>query len=821
MRACESEDLPAVPGAPRPAAPRLVEWAFGRGRCGVCAPQIGSAACPQAVTTPSILKDQHVTSQPFTATVTGSPRIGPRRELKRATEGYWAGRTSRSDLESVASTLRRDTWSGLADAGLDSVPVNTFSYYDQMLDTAVMLGALPARVAAISDELDRYFAAARGNKDVAPLEMTKWFDTNYHYIVPEIEPATQFTLNPDKVLSELKEALGQGIPARPVVIGPVTFLLLSKGVNDVQGGGAPIERLQELVPIYSELLSLLADNGARWVQFDEPALVTDISPDAPALAEAVYNALGKVSNRPAIYVATYFGDPGASLAALARTPVEAIGVDLVAGARSAVASIVGAPELANKTLVAGVVDGRNIWRTDLEAALSKLATLLGSAATVAVSTSCSTMHVPYSLEPETDLDDALRSWLAFGAEKVHEVAVLARALHEGRDAVADELAASNAAVASRKKDPRLHNGQVRARIDSIVASGAHRGDAAERRTSQENRLHLPPLPTTTIGSFPQTVEIRKARAALVAGEIDEAEYNRRMKQEITDVIKLQEDLGLDVLVHGEPERNDMVQYFAEQLDGFFATKNGWVQSYGSRCVRPPVLYGDVIRQHPMTVEWAKYAQSLTDKPVKGMLTGPVTILAWSFVRDDQPLADTAYQVALAIRDETVDLQSAGIAVIQVDEPALRELLPLRRADQEEYLRWAVGSFRLATAGVADSTQIHTHLCYSEFGEVIGAIADLDADVTSIEAARSHMEVLDDLNAIGFSNSVGPGVYDIHSPRVPSADEMAESLRAALRAVPAQRLWVNPDCGLKTRKTDEVTASLQNMVAAAQEVRAGA
>ena len=678
-----------------------------------------------------------VNSQPFTATVTGSPRIGPRRELKRATEGYWAGRTSRSDLESVASTLRHDMWSGLAEAGLDSVPVNTFSYYDQMLDTAVMLGALPARVTAISDELDRYFAAARGNKDVAPLEMTKWFDTNYHYIVPEIEPATQFTLNPDNVLSNLKEALGQGIPARPVVIGPVTILLLSKGVNNVKGGGAPIERLQELVPIYSELLSLLVDSssgGAQWVQFDEPALVTDISPDAPALAEAVYNALGKVSNRPAIYVATYFGDPGASLAALARTPVEAIGVDLVYGGNTAVAAV---PELANKTLVAGVVDGRNIWRTDLQAALSKLATLLGSAATVAVSTSCSTMHVPYSLKPETDLDDALRSWLAFGAEKVHEVAVLARALHEGREAVADELAASNAAVASRKKDPRLHNGQVRARIDSIVASGAHRGDAAERRASQETRLHLPPLPTTTIGSFPQTVEIRKARAALVAGEIDEAEYNRRMKQEIADVIKLQEDLGLDVLVHGEPERNDMVQYFAEQLDGFFATKNGWVQSYGSRCVRPPVVYGDVIRQHPMTVEWAKYAQSLTDKPVKGMLTGPVTILAWSFVRDDQPLADTANQVALAIRDETVDLQSAGIAVIQVDEPALRELLPLRRADQEEYLRWAVGSFRLATAGVADSTQIHTHLCYSEFGEVIGAIADLDADVTSSSRPPDH------------------------------------------------------------------------------------
>lgn len=755
-----------------------------------------------------------MTPQAFTATVVGSPRIGPKRELKRATEGYWAGRTSRADLEIVAATLRRDTWKGLADAGLDSVPVNTFSYYDQVLDTAVMLGALPARAAQVVDDLDRYFAAARGNQDVAPLEMTKWFDTNYHYIVPEIGPSTTFSLNPDKVLSELKEALGQGIPARPVIIGPVTFLLLSKAVD---GGGAPIERLQELVPIYAELLSLLADNGAQWVQLDEPALVTDISPDAPALAEAVYNKLGSVGNRPAIYVATYFGDPGESLGALARTPVEAIGVDLVYGPDTAVAAV---PELAGKTLVAGVVDGRNIWRTDLQAALSKLASLLGSVANVAVSTSCSTLHVPYSLVPETGLDDALRSWLAFGQEKVAEVMTLSRALREGRETVAKEIEASNAAVASRKCDPRLHNAQVRARIDSILAKGTHRGDAARRHTSQAERLHLPLLPTTTIGSFPQTAEIRKARAALVAGEIDQAEYQRRMKQEIADVIELQESLGIDVLVHGEPERNDMVQYFAEQLEGFFATKNGWVQSYGSRCVRPPVLFGDVIRQDPMTVEWAKYAQSLTDKPVKGMLTGPVTILAWSFVRDDQPLAETANQVALAIRDETVDLQAAGIAIIQVDEPALRELLPLRRADQEEYLRWAVGSFRLATSGVADSTQIHTHLCYSEFGEVIGAIADLDADVTSIEAARSRMEVLDDLNSIGFSNSVGPGVYDIHSPRVPSTGEMAESLRAALRAVPAERLWVNPDCGLKTRNSDEVSASLKNMVAAAREVRAG-
>ncbi|MFD6195174.1 5-methyltetrahydropteroyltriglutamate--homocysteine S-methyltransferase [Mycobacteriaceae bacterium NPDC060252] len=756
-----------------------------------------------------------MTTPSFKATTLGSARIGPRRELKRATESYWAGRTSRNELETVAAGLRRDNWSALAAAGLDSVPVNTFSYYDQVLDTAVLLGALPPRVAGISDDLDRYFAAARGNDDVTPLEMTKWFDTNYHYLVPEIGPDTKFTLNPAKLFGELKEAAALGIPARPVVVGPITFLALSKSVD---GAGAPIERLDEVVSLYEQLLVQLAEAGVGWVQIDEPVLVTDILPNGPELAERVYGRLGTVADRPAIFVASYFGDLGAALPALARTPIEAIGVDLVYGSASGVALV---PELAGKTVVAGVVDGRNIWRTNLESALGTLGTLLGSAGEVAVATSCSTLHVPYSLEPETELDDQLRSWLAFADEKVKEVVVLARALGGARHAVAAEFAASNAAVESRKTDPRLNNGQIRARLDSILSAGVSRGDAAERRRSQDERLKLPELPTTTIGSFPQTVEIRKARQALTKGEIDDAEYVRRMRAEVADVIALQEKLGLDVLVHGEPERNDMVQYFAEQLDGFFATQNGWVQSYGSRCVRPPILYGDVARQNPMTVEWATYAQSLTPKYVKGMLTGPVTILAWSFVRDDQPLADTANQIALAIRDETVDLQNAGIAIIQVDEPALRELLPLRSADKPAYLDWAVGAFRLSTSGVSDATQIHTHLCYSEFGEVIGAIADLDADVTSIEAARSHMEVLDDLNAIGFSNSVGPGVYDIHSPRVPSTAEMANSLREALQAVPAQRLWVNPDCGLKTRKADEVTASLANLVAAATEVRAGA
>ncbi|MGB8408168.1 MAG: 5-methyltetrahydropteroyltriglutamate--homocysteine S-methyltransferase [Mycobacterium sp.] len=751
-------------------------------------------------------------STPFTATILGTPRIGPNRELKRAVERYWAARIDRAALEEIAAVLRRDTLAALTQAGLDSIPVNTFSYYDQVLDTAVLLGALPARVQDVADDLDRYFAAARGTADIAPLEMTKWFDTNYHYIVPEIGPQTTFALNPAKVLDELKEAQAQGISARPVIVGPITFLALGKAVD---GAAAPIERLGELLPLYADLLGQLADAGADWVQIDEPVLVTDILDNAAELAEQVYSALAGAAKRPAILVATYFGALGDELAALARTPIEGIAVDFVAGGDQPVA---GVPGLADKLLVAGVVDGRNVWRTNLEAALARLEPLRGSAKSVAVSTSCSTLHVPYSLDPEDGLDDALRSWLAFGTEKVREVATLAVALRDGRDKVAAEIEASNLAAASRAQDPRLHNGVIRARLQTALTGGISRGPAAERRKAQDARLNLPSLPTTTIGSFPQTVDIRKARAALVAGEIDETEYTNRMKAEVGAVIRLQEDLGLDVLVHGEPERNDMVQYFAEQLDGFFATRSGWVQSYGSRCVRPPVLFGDVTRQQPMTVEWAKYAQTLTGKPVKGMLTGPVTILAWSFVRDDQPLADSANQVALAIRDETVDLQAAGIAIIQVDEPALRELLPLRDADKAAYLKWAVDAFRLSTSGVSDATQIHTHLCYSEFGEVIGAIADLDADVTSIEAARSHMEVLDDLNGIGFSNSVGPGVYDIHSPRVPTADEMATSLRHALDAVPAERLWVNPDCGLKTRKTDEVTESLRNMVAAAVAVR---
>ncbi|GED97357.1 5-methyltetrahydropteroyltriglutamate--homocysteine S-methyltransferase [Gordonia crocea] len=757
----------------------------------------------------------------FTATVGGTARIGANRELKRAVEGYWKGQTDRSSLEAVAASLRGETSRQLRDAGFDSVPVNTFSYYDQMLDTAIMLGALAPRFAAVEDDLDRYFAAARGTAELTPLEMTKWFDTNYHYLVPELSAQTQFSLDATKVLAEYAEAANLGVAARPVVIGPITFLALAKSTDDTD----PLGRIDDLLPVYEELLGALAQAGAEWVQIDEPVLVTDIIGDdaetstAAEVAGSVYARLSAAAQRPALFVNTYFGDPGADvLAAVAGTGVEAIGVDLVYGSADTVAAV---PALADKLLVAGVVNGRNIWRTDLDKALATLGTLLGSARAVAVSTSCSTLHVPYSLAPETELDDNLRGWLAFAAEKFAEVATLAAALHRGRDTVADAFEASAAALATRATDPRVHVDAVRERLAAITDDQLSRGESAGRLAAQQDRLGLPLLPTTTIGSYPQTSAIRNARAALRKGEIDEAEYNSRMRAEIDAVITLQEELGLDVLVHGEPERNDMVQYFAEQLDGFFATQNGWVQSYGTRCVRPPILFGDVVRQAPMTVDWITYAQSKTEKPVKGMLTGPVTILAWSFVRDDQPEKDSANQIALAIRDETVDLEAAGIGIIQVDEPALRELLPLRDADKPAYLRWAVDAFRLSTAGIEDTTQIHTHLCYSEFGEVIGAIADLDADVTSIEAARSAMEVLDDLNAIGFANGVGPGVYDIHSPRVPSTDEITASLQAALKAVPAQRLWVNPDCGLKTRGNEEVTASLRNLVEAAKAVRPAA
>ncbi|GAA2709163.1 5-methyltetrahydropteroyltriglutamate--homocysteine S-methyltransferase [Micromonospora olivasterospora] len=738
-----------------------------------------------------------------TSTVLGYPRIGGNRELKKAVEAYWAGRIDAAALESTAAGLRGQVWQTLRDARLDAIPSNTFSYYDHVLDTAVAVGAVPARFRRLGlPELDTYFAMARGVDAEPALELTKWFATNYHYLVPEIDADTQFTPNPAKALSEYSEARALGITTRPVFVGPATFLLLAKGAD-------PFARLDDLVETYASLLADLARAGVEWVQLDEPAYVADRTPDEIDALRRAYIRLGELEQRPQIFVASYFGELGDALPALLGTPVEAIGLDLVAGPGN-LRRLSGAGPLRGKTIVAGLVDGHNIWRTDLRAAAVTGATVAGLADQVAVSSSCSLLHVPVDLDAETRLDTELRARLAFARQKVDEVVLLGRAL---RDGTADLPAPLPPIPAAWRHD------DVRARLTALRPADRQRGDYAGRAAQQQDRLNLPDLPTTTIGSFPQTAELRKARAELRAGSLDQAGYAQRMRAEVEHVVRLQEALGLDVLVHGEPERNDMVQYFGEQLDGFAATDNGWVQSYGSRCVRPPIIYGDVARKAPMTVEWSTYAQSLTNRPVKGMLTGPVTILAWSFVRTDQPLADTADQVALALRDECRDLEAAGLRVIQVDEPALRETLPLRREHQKAYLDWAVGSFRLATSGVADATQIHTHLCYSEFGEVITAIDALDADVTSIEASRSKMEVLDDLAAIGYSRGVGPGVWDIHSPRVPSPDEMAEALRRAVAAVPARRLWVNPDCGLKTRGYPEVEASLQHLVAAAAALRA--
>ncbi|PSK96458.1 methionine synthase (B12-independent) [Murinocardiopsis flavida] len=758
----------------------------------------------------------------MSTTVLGYPRIGSNRELKFASESYWKGDIHAAELDAVAAKLRRDTVEGLRGAGIDLVPSNTFSYYDHVLDTAVMVDAVPERFAQFAPgegdreaELRRYFAMARGADGVAPLEMTKWFDTNYHYLVPELSPATRLRLAGAKPLAEYTQAKGLGVETRPVLLGPLSFLLLAKRAADAPEGWRTIELLDDLLGVYAELLASLAGAGAEWVQIDEPVLATDAGRDERAALERVYARLGGLTERPKILVSCYFGGIGhESLEVLKGAPVEGVGLDLVSGPEQ-VADLARVSGLGDKTLVAGVVDGRNVWRTDIPGALSTLGSLLGLAGEVVVSTSCSLLHVPIDLDAETGLDPVLRSRLAFAKQKVAEVALLGTALDDP-DAAAAGLA--EARTASAEGTPKAFLDQrVRARLDALGADPS-RTDYDARVPAQEAASKLPLLPTTTIGSFPQTAEVRKARADFRNGRIDRAAYEGQMRAEIDRVIALQEDIGLDLLVHGEPERNDMVQYFAEQLQGYATTQFGWVQSYGSRYVRPPILFGDVARPEPMTVDWITYAQSRTAKPVKGMLTGPVTMLAWSFVRDDQPLGDTARQVALALRDEIADLEKAGIRHIQVDEAALRELLPLRAADHTGYLDWAIGSFRLATSGVADSTQIHSHMCYSEFGLIVGAIDELDADVTSVEAARSHMELVDDLATIGYRRGIGPGVYDIHSPRVPSAEEVESGLRAALRAVDPKRLWVNPDCGLKTRGYAEVEPSLRAMVAAAKKVR---
>ena len=758
-----------------------------------------------------------------TATILAYPRIGRGRELKRALEARWAGRITEAELLNAADDLRKENLARLVELGLnpsDASLADAPSLYDHVLDATILLGAIPTRFVG-RQGLDLYFALARGDDKVGPEEMTKWFDTNYHYLVPEIGPDTPLRFADDTVVRRFTDAREWGYVTRPVLVGPVTYLALAKA-DPATPDFDPLTRIDEAVAAYEEALAALHAAGAPWVQLDEPALTSDnlsrTRVELGELAARVYERLAAATERPQILLTTPYGDASHAVAALAKTGVEALHVDTLRG------SLPEAADLSGVTLVVGGVDGRYIWRADLAQLRETLkrAQALG-AARVTVATSNSLQHVPHDTALETwddaTLNENLHAWLAFADQKVLEVVTLARGLDEGWDAIDAEVTEATRVLEQRAAAPGVVRPEVRSRTAALTDADRTREPYLEREAAQTERLHLPPLPTTTIGSFPQTTEIRKARAANARGELSDADYQARMREEIASVITLQEELGLDVLVHGEAERNDMVQYFAELLDGFAATRNGWVQSYGSRCTRPSILWGDVSRPAPMTVGWTTYAQSLTDKPVKGMLTGPVTIIAWSFPRNDLALGEIADQIGLALRDEVSDLEAAGIAAIQVDEPALRELLPLDADRHADYLNWSVGSFRLATSSVRPDTQIHTHLCYSEFGQIIDAIKGLDADVTSIEAARSKMEVVPELAEAGFDHGIGPGVWDIHAPRVPSTEELAELIGLAADAVPVSRLWVNPDCGLKTRGYEETKASLDNLVSATRQVRA--
>jgi 5-methyltetrahydropteroyltriglutamate--homocysteine methyltransferase len=752
----------------------------------------------------------------------GFPRIGRRRELKQLLEAYWAGNLDAHDLERGARALRLAHWRFQAERDIAHIPSNDFSLYDHVLDTAVMVGAIPARFRRTAEEsaLGAYFAMARGGGQPA-MEMTKWFDTNYHYIVPEFEAGTRFRLASTKPVDEFREARNAGVHTRPVLLGPVSFLHLGKerGLS-----GSRMALLPALLPVYEQVLDRLASEGADWIQMDEPCLALD--PD-PVLAEAIrtaYNRLGRVSPRLKLLIAAYFAGLGANLPLAFELPVAGVHLDLVRAPDEIDEALALSQARGAVSLSLGLVDGRNVWCTDLFRAAVILACVrekIGSDRML-VAPSCSLLHCPMELESEGRLEPTIKSWLAFAAEKLDEVALLGRYVTCGGDNFQAKRAANERALAAQRSSPRLCNPAVRRGMPSLAPDMARRRSPyAVRREQQDRRLALPVLPTTTIGSFPQTARVRAARAELRRGTRSADSYQALLRDETARAVRQQEAVGLDVLVHGEFERTDMVEYFGERLGGFALTEHGWVQSYGSRCVKPPIIYGDVWRPEPMTVEWARYAQSLTERPVKAMLTGPVTMLQWSFVRDDQPRADTCRQIALAIRDEVAHLEAAGLAVIQIDEPALREGLPLHRQDWAGYLEWAVECFRLAASGAADETQIHTHMCYSEFNDIIEAVAAMDADVVSIESARSQMELLEVFRRFRYPNSIGPGVYDIHSPRVPSKDEITALLEAALRHLPAAQLWVNPDCGLKTRTWDEVIPALTAMVEAVRAARSRA
>ena len=751
-------------------------------------------------------------------TCLGFPRIGLKRELKRALEAHWRDGTS-STLLDTARNLRARHWNLLRDAGADVVPCNDFSLYDHVLDAAILFDAIPDRYRPVFSEspLDGYFAMARGHKrsghDLHALEMTKWFDTNYHYLVPELCADQRFRLRDNKPLAEWREAKALGFNARPVLLGPVSFLLLSKTVD----GSDRLALLDGLLPAYAELLQQLAAAGVDWVQLDEPCLVLDQDDEHVAAYRQTYATLQDV-RRPKILLATYFGALGDNLALVHSLPVDGLHVDLVRAPEQLDAVLDGLP--ADRVLSAGVVDGRNIWRSNpaqVGALLRQARQRLGDQR-LWLAPSCSLLHVPIDLAAESALDPSLRAPMAFARQKIEELRVHADAL-AGNTAARAALAAQQSVLDGRQRAEGVVNAEVRRRMHALGSqSGLGRSSYAQRRLAQAKMLALPLLPTTTIGSFPQTDKLRKARADWRAGRLEQSAYDALLADEIQHVVRSQEDIGLDVLVHGEPERNDMVEYFAEQLDGYLFTRLGWVQSYGSRCVKPPVIYGDVARPAAMTVHWSSYAQSLTDKPMKGMLTGPVTMLQWSFVRDDLSRQTVCRQIALALRDEVHDLEAAGIRVIQIDEPAFREGLPLRRADWPGYLDWAVACFRITAGGVRDTTQIHTHMCYSEFNDIIEAVAAMDADVISIETSRSRMELLDAFVRFDYPNGIGPGVYDIHSPRVPSADEITQLLRKALQVLRPEQLWVNPDCGLKTRGWPEVDAALRVMVQCARQLR---
>lgn len=755
----------------------------------------------------------------------GFPRIGLKRELKKSLESYWKGETSRDDLLKTGKELRLRHWQLQKNAGIDIIPANDFSFYDHILDAACLLGVVPDRYNWDGGQidLDTYFAMARGSqkdgRDVIAMEMTKWFDTNYHYIVPELKKGQTFKLSSTKIFDEVKEAKDAGFNVCPVLIGPVSFLMLAKKADDFTDCRCTL--IPSLVSVYIEICRKLVASGQVWIQLDEPCLALDLEDRYAQAYKDAYAAIAKAVPDINIHVPSYFEGLRDNLDLAFSLPVAAIGVDLVRAPDQLYTCIAKAKET-GKHLVLGLVDGRNVWKNNLSASLEKLEKAKAALGEdkVSVSGSCSLLHTPIDLAAETRLDPEVKGWMAYAKQKLEEIATLSKGVNIGRHAVEAQLITSDQVAESRKTSKRIHNDAVQKRMAAITPEQSRRKSPfATRRTVQQADLKLPAFPTTTIGSFPQTGDIRTARAAFKKGELDQAAYTAAMKKEIEAVVRYQEQADLDVLVHGEPERNDMVEYFGEQLDGYIFSQNGWVQSYGSRYVKPPIIYGDISRPRPMTVEWSKYAQSLTSRPMKGMLTGPITILCWSFVRDDQSREKTAKQLALAIRDEVVDLEKAGIKVIQIDEPALREGLPLRRADWDAYLKWSVEAFRLSASGVEDSTQIHTHMCYADFNDIIESIGALDADVISIETSRSQMELLGAFGEYKYPNEIGPGVYDIHSPRIPSVEEMVRLLEKAVNVLSPDQIWVNPDCGLKTRGWAEVKPALDNMVTAAKQLRA--